>query len=136
MKLVYQAVFYKCKEGGYTVEFPDLPGCTTQGDDIADALDMAEYAASGWLLSTIEDGGVVPKSTTNMHLSSFDGAEFINLVMVDLEKYSKLYSKNAIKKTLTIPKWLNTLAEKKNINFSQVLQKALKAELGLNYDNK
>ena len=58
MKLVYPALFtpFEDGSGGYTVEFPDLPGCVTEGEDMAEALFMAEDAASGWVLTELEDG--------------------------------------------------------------------------------
>ena len=62
MKLVYPIILYPMEEheGGYTVEVPDLPGCVTEGHDLADALDMARDAASGWILDEMEDGRAVP----------------------------------------------------------------------------
>ena len=60
----------------------------------------------------------------------FDGKDsFINLISVDLEDYAKTHFKKSVKKTLTIPEWLNREATKKNINFSKVLQDALIAKL-------
>ena len=58
MKLTYPACFYPCetKDEGYTVEIPDLPGCVSEGDSLADAINMATDAASGWILDELEDG--------------------------------------------------------------------------------
>ena len=132
MKLVYLAIFYPYETGtGYTVEFPDLPGCITQGANLEEALEMAEDAASGWILSAIEDGEDVPSPSNNFDLKDFENAVFINRVLLDMEEYAKKYGEKAINKTLSIPRWINTLAERQDINFSQVLQKALKKELGL-----
>jgi predicted RNase H-like HicB family nuclease len=63
MKLVYPACFYPCEEGGYTVIFPDLPGCITEGDSLLDAIDMAVDAASGWLLYFAENDQSLPQSS-------------------------------------------------------------------------
>ena len=65
MKLVYPIILYPMEEheGGYTVEMPDLPGCVTEGHDLADALDMARDAASGWILDEMEDGRAVPHAS-------------------------------------------------------------------------
>ena len=65
MKLVYPIILYPMEEheGGYTVEVPDLPGCVTEGHDLADALDMARDAASGWILDEMEDGRAVPHAS-------------------------------------------------------------------------
>lgn len=124
MKLVYPACFYK-EEEGYSVVFPDLPGCITQGDTLEEAIEMAEDAALGWLLTTLEDGQEipVPSKVENIKL---DGEGFINLLLLDLGLYSEKYSENKyVKKTLTVPNWLNEIAEKKGINFSKTLQDAL-----------
>ncbi len=60
MKLIYPACFYPCEEGGYTVVFPDLPGCVTEGDTLSEAVDMAIDAASGWLLNAVEKNEPIP----------------------------------------------------------------------------
>ena len=65
MKLIYPAVFYPFSDGsgGYTVEFPDLPGCVTEGSNLEEAFEMAEDAASGWVLDELEEGNAVPKAS-------------------------------------------------------------------------
>ena len=128
MKLYYPAIFIAYKEG-YTVEFPDLPGCVTQGDSLDEAFEMAEDAACGWILTTIEDGEDVPSPSSINKLVVEEG--FTSFVGLDIGEYAKRNSTKAIKKTLTIPEWLNTLAERKGINFSQELQNALIVCLGL-----
>ncbi|HAG11852.1 MAG TPA: hypothetical protein DCK76_10890 [Desulfotomaculum sp.] len=67
MKLIYPACFYTCEEGGYTVIFPDLPGCITEGDTLTDAIDMAIDAASGWLLDEVENNKPIPRSPAKSH---------------------------------------------------------------------
>lgn len=130
MKLVYPAIFYEDKTTNtYTVVFPDLPGCITQGDTIEEALEMAEDAASGWILTSIEDGESINPPSRN-HNCEEENA-FINYVSLDIDEYAKLNSNKSIKKTLTIPQWLNTLAEREGVNFSKVLQQAIKQKLGL-----
>lgn len=128
MKLYYPAIFIRDGES-YTVEFPDLPGCITQGDSFEEAFEMAEDAASGWILTSIEDGEDIPSPSSLNTLHSEQG--HVNYIPLDISEYAKMYSTKAIKKTLTIPEWLNTLAEKAGINFSQELQSALKTKLGL-----
>lgn len=126
MKLVYPAIFtpYEDGTGGYLVEFPDLQGCITGGDDMAEALFMAEDAASGWVLTELEEGKEVPKATElrNMKVS---GEQFVSLVALDMDAYAAKYGSNAVKKTLTIPAWLNTYVEQNGISCSKVLQDAL-----------
>ncbi len=125
MKLVYPAVFRPCEEkDGYTVTVPDLPGCVTEGASLADAILMAEDAASGWVLDELEDGNAVPAASPAGALSVGPG-EFINLLVLDMDAYAEKYGDKAVRKNLTIPAWLNTFAEKRHVNFSQVLTDAL-----------
>lgn len=125
MKLVYPAVFRPCEEGkGYTVTVPDLPGCVTEGRSLADAILMAEDAASGWVLDELEDGNPAPAARASGSIPCPDGA-FVNLLVLDIDAYAEKHGNKAVRKNLTIPAWLNTFAEKRNVNFSQVLTDAL-----------
>lgn len=126
MKLVYPAIFtpYEDGTGGYAVEFPDLPGCVTGGDDMADAVFMAEDAASGWVLTGLEDGKTVPKATEIENVKTEKG-QFTSLIALDMDAYAAKYGSNSVKKTLTIPAWLNTFVEQNGISCSKVLQEAL-----------
>lgn len=126
MKLIYPACFYPCvkKKGGYTVEVPDLPGCVSEGDTLADAILMATDAASGWVLDELEDGKPAPQASPLESVIP-DAGGFVNLLILDMDAYAEKYGAKAVRKNLTIPAWLNTFAESNNINFSQVLQDAL-----------
>ena len=126
MKLVYPAIFtpYEDGTGGYAVEFPDLPGCVTGGDDMAEAIFLAEDAASGWILSELEEGNKIPKASAFADVKAEPG-QFVNMVALDMDSYAAKYGNKAVKKTLTIPAWLNTYVEENNISCSSVLQEAL-----------
>ena len=126
MKLVYPAILtpYEDGTGGYAVEFPDLPGCVTGGDNMADAMFMAEDAASGWVLTELEDGKKAPEATAINKVKTEPG-QFVSLVALDMDAYAAKYGNNAVKKTLTIPAWLNTFVEQNGISCSRVLQDAL-----------
>lgn len=125
MKLVYPAVFRPCEgKEGYTVTVPDLPGCVTEGDTLADAILMAEDAASGWVLDELEDGNVAPTASSPEAVKVNPG-EFVNLLVLDMDVYAEKHGDKAVRKNLTIPAWLNTFAEKRHVNFSQVLTDAL-----------
>lgn len=127
MKLAYPAIFSPWDDGaGYTVEFPDLPGCVTEGATMAEAVCMAEDAASGWVLGELEDGNTVPEASAPASLRIADG-EFISVVALDMDAYAEKYGSKAVRKNLTIPAWLNTFAEQQRISFSQVLTDALTA---------
>lgn len=125
LKLVYPACFYPQEEGGYTVVVPDLQGCVTEGSDMAEAIEMAIDAASGWALDCLEEGEAVPKPSNpkDIELEYDDG--FVNFIVLDMDAYAEKYGDKAVRKNLTIPAWLNTIAEKENVNFSNVLQNAL-----------
>ena len=131
-KLVYVACFYPCEsKPGYTVEVPDLPGCVTEGNSIENAIEMAIDCASGWILDAIESGENIPKASKmkDIKLEYDDG--FCSYIILDIDEYERLHGNKSVKKTLSIPNWLNILAEKDNINFSHVLQQALKEKLQL-----
>lgn len=126
MKLIYPAVFYPFSDGsgGYTVEFPDLPGCVTEGKNLEEAFEMATDAASGWVLDELEEGNSVPRASTYENVKCRTNGQ-VNMVLLDMDAYAEQYGEKAVRKNVTIPAWLNTFAEKQKINFSQLLQEAL-----------
>jgi len=125
MKLTYPAVFYAWDDGsGYTVEVPDLPGCVSEGDTLAEAILMGVDAASGWVLDELEEGRPAPPASP-IDTVTPDSGGFVSLLALDMETYAAKYGKKAVRKNLTIPAWLNTFAESRHINFSQVLQDSL-----------
>ena len=127
-KHFYPAVFTK-EETGYSVRFPDLEGCLTEGDTIEEAYDMAAEAM-GLYLKQSEGVFSFPKAqdVNNIKISA---NETVVLIEFDELEYMKKHNSRAVKKTLSIPQWLNTLAEQNNVNFSQVLQNALKQQLNV-----
>ena len=126
MKLVYPACFYKEDDGGYSVDIPDLLGCCTQGETLEEALEMAQDAALGWILTSIEDDEEIPEASKIEDIELENENGFKTLLLLDIDQYTQKYgSKQSVKKTLTIPSWLNKRAEKIGINFSQTLQDAL-----------
>ena len=127
-KLIYPAIFHKEEVGGYSVTFPDLPGCNTEGNDLAEALYMAQDALGLYLYSLKQDKMPLPQSMQPEALI-LDKDSFVTFVEWDEEAYLRRTSNKAVKKTLTIPEWMNTLAEEKKINFSKTLQEALLEKL-------
>lgn len=121
-RLFYPAVFHKAEEGGVWVSFPDIPECMTQGDDMQQAYEMA-VEALGLSLTTLEEGEQIPKASSPDDVSPEDG--FLVVVEFDMAEYRRKHCSRAVKKTLSIPEWLNEEAMRRNINFSQVLQEAL-----------
>ena len=129
-KFVYPALFEPETEGGYSVSFPDLPGCFTEGDTMEEAVDMAKDAVGIYLMQLEEDGQSPPVASDPSGLHP-EGNGFIALIDMDMVFYKQKHDNRSVKKTLTIPQWLNTLAEREGVNFSNVLQVALKEKLGV-----
>ncbi len=130
-KYAYPAIFTPEADGGYSIDFPDLEGCHTCGDDMADSLMMAEDALALVLYGYETDGRKIPSPSAPGKLSLSEG-EFVNYIACDTLAYRKMYNNKAIKKTLTIPEWLNEEAAAIGVNFSQVLQEALIQKLHAN----
>jgi len=125
MKLAYPAIFDPWEDGaGYTVEFPDLPGCVTEGKSITEALDMAEDAASGWILDELEDGKQTPVASNALSIIPPDGG-FVSMVSVDIDAYAAKYGTQAVRVNVSLPAWLKARAEENSLNLSKVLQEAL-----------
>lgn len=130
-KYVYPAVFTPCEGNGYTVRFPDVSGCYTDGDTLAEAVEMANDALCLMLYDMEERQEEIPTPSAPSDIPTENG-EIVSLVACDTIAYRKFFDKKAIKKTLTIPNWLNTMAERSGVNFSAVLQEALIEKLHLN----
>lgn len=128
-KYIYPAVFSE-EDDGYAVNFPDLEGCFTCGDTLAEALYMAEDVLSLMLVEYEDEKKEIPAPSNVKSIPTAEN-EFVNLVSCDTEKYRRLLKKTAVKKTLTIPEWLNEAATAAGINFSKTLQDGLKAQLGM-----
>lgn len=129
-KLVYPAVLYPWDDGeGYTVEVPDLPGCVTEGDTLVNAIEMGIDAASGWLLSELEEGNKIPIASNINKIVPSEQNAVTQYLVLDLDTYAEKYGNKSVRKNLTIPSWLNTLAEKNGVNFSDVLKDALVEKL-------
>lgn len=125
LKLVYAAIFKSnFPEEGFTVTVPDLPGCTTFGHSMADAILMAQDAACGWILDELEDGKSIPEATDIQHINTKQN-EFLTLLVLDMDPYIEKYGKKTVRKNTTIPAYLNTFGEKNHINYSKVLTDAL-----------
>lgn len=123
MLFVYPAVFHQ-EADSFWVEFPDLEGCHTFGTSITETMEAAQEALSGYLLTLLEQRQKLAIPSDISTFSPDDG--FVSLVTCDINQYKDT---KAVKKTLTIPAWLNDRAVSMNINFSQVLQEALLSKI-------
>lgn len=122
MKYVYPAVFEPAEEGGYIVTVPDVPHCYTSGKDMAQAIEMAQDAAAMLLVDFEDEGSQIPEPS---NLDDLQTTSVKSLILVDTDSWRKEFDSRAVKKTLTIPSWLNTKAERAGVNFSQLLRDAL-----------
>lgn len=129
-KYVYPCVLTPEENGGYSVSFPDIQGCYSSGTDLPDALEMAKDALCLMLYDMEETGENIPSPSALKDIHA-DSNCMVSLITCDTVEYRKFFDNKAVKKTLTIPSWLNTMSERANINFSAVLQNALKQELHL-----
>lgn len=126
-KIFYPAIF-EPEEQGFSVYVPDIPGCMTQGESLNDAVEMIQDAIGLMLEDVSEDD--YPAASDPSALS-LEGKQFVMMICFDKMAYEKKYNSRAVKKTLSIPAWLNKLAQERNINFSNILQNALMRELNL-----
>ena len=137
MLSIYPACFFK-EDTGYSVVFPDLNWLATNGSTEAEALSMAVDCLAGYLYTLKQDGENIPSASAmaDVSLASIakeleadtDGS-FVNMISVDVSEYAKEHFEKSVRKTLTIPAWLNVAAQEKNINFSKTLQEALLAKI-------
>ena len=93
---------------------------------------MAQEACGQYLFTSLRDGEKIPAFTPISEVKTEEEAALVNLICVNLDEYAKAYNDKAVKKTLSIPEWLNEAAIRENINFSQILQEALMVKLGMN----
>ncbi len=126
---IFPAVIEKGSKN-YSVYFPDLPGVATSGDTVTQSIEMAKEALQLHLWGMEQDGEEIPAASEPDEINLEDG-EILCYVDVNMIPIRYKMDNRSIKKTLTIPWYLNDLAEKKRINFSQVLQEALKEKLQL-----
>lgn len=130
MVYVFPAIFTPA-ETGYAIRFPDLPGTNSQGKDMADAIYMARDALASWLDYLMDVGEAIPNLSIPSNIV-LEPQQFISMIDVDMEAYRRRKNSKAVKKTLSIPSWLNEEAEAHNVNFSAILQEALKTHLEIN----
>lgn len=142
MKVIYPVLFYEEKKGGYSIFVPDLErALNTSASTCADTLEKAMYMAqdliAGLILDEIENGKKIPASSKiedvtfeeledNLDIENWDYvSKFKTYILVDISTFAEKWGKELVKKTVNIPKWVNTRAEELKINFSKTLEEAL-----------
>ena len=129
-RLFYPAIFHAADKGSYWISFPDFPECLTQGENIEDAYHMASEALGLCIDEMLRSNEQLPEASSPVDYL-LENDSFSCLIEFDLDQYRRTHNTRSVKKTLSIPEWLNELAIAKNINFSQVLQDALIQKVGL-----
>jgi predicted RNase H-like HicB family nuclease len=137
MKVIYPVLFYEEKENGYSVFVPDLNNASTCGSTLEDAMSMAEELIAGIVLDEMEENNKIPISSKieevsfeklekTLDIENWDYiSKFKTYIAVDTTDFAEKWGKELIKKTVNIPKWVNTKAENLKINFSKTLEEAL-----------
>lgn len=123
-KLFYPALFHKAEEGGFWVSFPDIPECLTEGDNMDLAYEMAFDALGLAISDRLQNNKMLP-TPSFLEDIEVDSDSFLAIIEFDKLAYNKKHNSKAVKKTLSIPEWLNEEAMALGVNFSQVLQEAL-----------
>lgn len=123
-KLFFPSIFHATDDNGFWVSFPDLPECLTQGASMSEAYEMA-VDALGLCISYMKDNGEsIPVASVPQDIVLNKG-DFLVVIEFDMMDYLRKHNSKAVKKTLSIPEWLNEAATAAGINFSQVLREAL-----------
>ena len=131
MKYIYPAII--SKEGdGYLVDFPDFESCYTDGDTWEEAIENAEDALALMLWSMESDKEAIPPASNPASIAVPEGAVLV-CVKADTLPVCKLNDKRTVRKNITLPGWLDTIAREHNINFSKLMQNALCKELNITY---
>ncbi len=130
MKLIYPAIFHEDIDGIW-VEFPDLKGCQSYGENIQDVLDNAKEALEGYCITLLEEKQKIPDASDIKTIVAGKN-NFVSLV--DAVLTTHFAKQKSVRKTITIPSWINDLAVKNGINFSIVLQEGLMEKLHITGD--
>lgn len=129
MKYVYYATLYH-DEDAIGVKFHDLPNVNTFGSDVIEATEMAKDALEGYLLVAEDENIALPEATDAMDIKIEQG-ETLLAVVVDTSIVREREDNKLVKKTLTIPSYVDRAARESGLNFSQVLADSIKQKLQL-----
>lgn len=122
---VYPAVFHPNEDGSFTITYPDLPGCISEGKSLGNAMYMAQSALSQWMEYLTDKKQEIPQASSLKDIEA-DKEEFTSLVRVDVR------DGRAVKRTVSIPKWMDDMVSEAGLSLSRTLQDALKEKLNTN----
>ena len=118
MEYVYPAVFRANDDGTYTITYPDLPGCVSEGKNLANAMYMAQSALTQWAEYHADKKLDLPAASNAKNIGT-DDREFVNLIRAEVK------DGRAVKRTVSIPKWMDDRVSESGLSLSRVLQDAL-----------
>ncbi|MDR0916893.1 MAG: type II toxin-antitoxin system HicB family antitoxin [Oscillospiraceae bacterium] len=122
MDYVYPAIFHANDDGSYTVIYPDLTGCISEGKSLNNALFMAQAALTQWVEYELDSKRQLPDASSVGKIA-LDSGEFVNLIRVEVR------DNRAVRRTVSIPKWMDDQAVSNGLSLSRVLQDALSSRL-------
>jgi predicted RNase H-like HicB family nuclease len=129
MEYVYPAIFHKNGDESYTITYPDLPGCISEGKSLGNAMYMAESALTQWIGYLTDKKQKIPKASSLYDKTNGEG-EFVNLIRAEGKKVAACAaSERAVKRTVSIPKWMDDQVSRSGLSLSRVLQDALSERL-------
>ena len=134
---IYPAIFHKNDDGSFTVTFPDLPECITEGKTMGDAIKMAQSALTQWIEFLRDEKEDIPNpsniSDLNINNGTFadEGETIISFVDIDSTEYRRKIDTKTVRRNVALPSWLNYEADQAGVNVSRILQEALMSTLKL-----
>lgn len=128
MRAIYPALLFM-DNGEYVIQVPDVRGCVTTGESIEDALDSIRDALGGCLCVLEDEGEQLPTPSEVSKIQS-NGAS-IFMIDIDLIEYRRATDTRAVRKNVSMPAWMSYLADKRGLNCSQILQDAIRQQLGI-----
>ena len=119
---IYPAVFHPNEDGSYTIIYPDLDGCISEGKDLSNAMYMAQSALAQWMEYLTDKKEDIPAASAIRDIV-VEGDEFVNLVKAEVK------DTRAVRRTVSIPKWMDDQVSAAGLSLSRVLQDALRERL-------
>jgi len=122
MEYVYPAIFHRNEDGSYTIIYPDLPGCISEGKNLGNAMYMAQSALTQWIGYLADKKHEIPDASPVKKIKTSKG-DFVNLIRAEVK------DAKAVKRTVSIPKWMDEKVAQSGLSLSRVLQDALQERL-------
>jgi predicted RNase H-like HicB family nuclease len=123
MEYVYPAIFHRNDDNSFTITYPDLPGCISEGKTLGNAMYMAQSALTQWIVYLADKKQEIPGASPIEELRTYNG-DFVNLIRAEVK------DAKAVKRTVSIPKWMDDKVIQSGLSLSKVLQDALSERLG------